>query len=59
VIHGFPDLVIWSLLMSKPKHYELTPEQWRRIGDLLTRFDRRASYFLGFLQLAAALLWMR
>lgn len=21
--------------MSKPKRYELTPEQWRRIGDLL------------------------
>jgi len=22
-------------MMSKPKRYELTPEQWRRIGDLL------------------------
>ncbi|SEA77078.1 hypothetical protein SAMN05428936_1151, partial [Pelagibacterium halotolerans] len=24
-----------------------------------TRFDRRAAHFLGFLQIAAALLWMR
>ena len=34
---------------NKLKHF-------RRIA---TRFDRRASYFLGFLHLAAALLWMR
>ena len=34
---------------NKLKHF-------RRIA---TRFDRRASYFLGFLQLATALLWMR
>lgn len=34
---------------NKLKHF-------RRIA---TRFDRRASHFLGFLQLAAALLWMR
>ena len=34
---------------NKLKHF-------RRIA---TRFDRRATYFLGFLQLAAALLWMR
>lgn len=27
--------MIWSLLMSKPKRYELTAEQWRRTGDLL------------------------
>ena len=34
---------------NKLKHF-------RRIA---TRFDRRAVHFLGFLQLAAALLWMR
>ena len=31
-------------------------KQFRRIA---TRFDRRAAHFLGFLQIAAALLWMR
>ena len=34
---------------SKLKHF-------RRIA---TRFDRRAIHFLGFLQIAAAMLWMR
>lgn len=34
---------------SKLKHF-------RRIA---TRFDRRETYFLGFLQIAAAMLWMR
>ena len=34
---------------NKLKHF-------RRIA---TRFDRRAIYFLGFLQIAAAMLWMR
>ncbi len=34
---------------NKLKHF-------RRIA---TRFDRRAAYFLSFLQIAAALLWMR
>lgn len=34
---------------NKLKHF-------RRIA---TRFDRRAAHFLGFLQLAAAILWMR
>lgn len=34
---------------NKLKHF-------RRIA---TRFDRRETYFLGFLQIAAALLWMR
>ena len=34
---------------NKLKHF-------RRIA---TRFDRRAAHFLAFLQLAAALLWMR
>jgi transposase len=34
---------------NKLKHF-------RRIA---TRFDRRAAYFLGFLHLAAALIWMR
>ncbi len=31
-------------------------KHFRRIA---TRFDRRAAYFLSFLQIAAALLWMR
>jgi transposase len=35
VIHGFPDSLIWKAVMSKPKRYELTAEQWRRIEDLL------------------------
>jgi transposase len=34
---------------NKLKHF-------RRIA---TRFDRRAAHFLGFLQLAAAMIWMR
>lgn len=34
---------------NKLKHF-------RRVA---TRFDRRAAYFLGFLQLAAAMIWMR
>ncbi|MDP3895942.1 MAG: IS5/IS1182 family transposase, partial [Mesorhizobium sp.] len=31
-------------------------KHFRRIA---TRFDRRSAHFLGFLQLAAAMIWMR
>jgi transposase len=38
MIHKFPDLLIlliWRLLMTQPKRYELTPSQWQRIENLL------------------------
>jgi transposase len=30
----------------------------KRFRRIATRFDRRAAYFLGFLQLAAAMIWI-
>jgi transposase len=35
VFHQAPDSLIWSLMMPKLKRYELTPDQWARITDLL------------------------
>lgn len=31
----------------------------KHVRRIATRFDRRAIHFLGFLQIAAAMLWMR